>query len=402
MQSRKRRRKRRRRLRADRVLILLAGLCLIIGIPAWLLKGCLEPDDARPQSPSASASSSAEASATPVSEEGRVSLFLTGDTVLHESVYTDAANADGTYDFGKQLDEVAAIAEPYDLQYYNQETVLGGTALGLSGYPTFNSPQEFGTYMVSRGFNLVSTANNHVLDRGFEGVKASREFWNAQSGVLMAGTSTSQEEYDAIAHTVVNGVSIAFLSYTFSTNNIEPDYSWEVNYYINHVDEMLARVTAASQQYDCVIVAMHWGTEYSQEANQEQLDLSQRLADAGADIIIGNHPHIIQPFRWINGHTPCFYAMGNLISSQTDTENLIGMIAGLDIVKTDTGVTIENVRADLVYTVMQGEYPALRTDIQVLPFSQLTEEQLPDHEALYQQFTSVITSMDSGIAIGGV
>lgn len=387
--------KRRRKLRPDRILLLAAGVCVVIGVPFFLLKGCSIKNTDEP-------AATAEASASAAAETGRVSLFLCGDSVIHESVYTDAENADGSFDFGKQLDAVADLAEPYDLEYYNQETILGGSALGLSGYPAFNSPQEFGSYMVSRGFNLVSTASNHSLDKGLPGIQASRTFWNSQQGVLTDGSNSSQEEYDAIPHTVVNGISIAFLAYTFGTNGIEPDYSWEVNCYTGHVDEMLAEVSSADEQYDCVIVAMHWGTEYSSEVNQEQLDLSQRLADAGADIIVGNHPHAVQPFKMINGTVPCFYAMGNLISSQPDTENRIGMIAGLDITKTDTGIKADNIRADLIYTLMQGEYPALRTDIRTVPFSSLSDDDLPDHEAIYSRYSSLITSLDSSITMGGV
>ena len=296
---------------------------------------------------------------------------------------------------------IGDIAEPFDLAYYNQETILGGTELGLSGFPEFNSPQEFGSYMVKRGFNLVSTATNHCLDRGLDGIRASRAFWDAQQDVITDGTNTSQEQQDTVAHMTVNGISIALVSYTFSTNNIEPEHPWEVNTYMGHVDDMLAKVKVAQDQYDCVIAAMHWGTEYSKDVNQEQLDLSQRLADAGADIIIGNHPHVIQPFKWINGHTPCFYAMGNLISTQTDTENLIGMIGALDIIKKDDGsVEIQNVRADLTYTLMDGTYPDLRTNIRTVPFRQVTTDQLPEKDALYQEYTNIITSMDPNIKIG--
>ena len=151
------------------------------------------------------------------------------------------------------MDRITAVAEKYDLQFYNQETILGGTELGLTGYPVFNSPQEFGSYMVSKGFNLVSTANNHCLDMGFTGVTNSRNFWNAQSGVLMQGTNTSQEEYDEIAVTEVNGMKIAFLAYCENTNGIAPDYNWEVNYFPGYEEEMLAKVSDPVKYNDEVI-----------------------------------------------------------------------------------------------------------------------------------------------------
>lgn len=390
------------------VVLLAAGIFLISRIfagrePAKPVVETIDPSEVvETKEPENSDSGKEE---TP-SDESRVSLFLSGDGLLHESVYEDAYNADGTFNFAKQMDRITAIAEKYDLEFYNQETILGGTELGLSGFPTFNSPQEFGSYMVSKGFNLVSTANNHCLDAGFTGVTNSRNFWNAQKGVLMQGTNTSQAEYDELAVTEVNGMKIAFLAYCENTNGIYPDYDFEVNYFPSYEEQMLAKVRQAKEQCDAVIVSMHWGTEYSFEVNETQRNLARQLAEAGADVIVGNHVHVIEPFEWI-GDSVCFYAMGNLISSQIDTENRIGMMAGLDLVKTvnedgTTSVKIENLRADLHYTYLEGEYPALRTNIQVYPFTEVDDSVLPDHQSIYEQFKAIITNLDQNIQIGGV
>jgi len=154
-----------------------------------------------------------------------------------------------------------------------------------------------------------------------------------------------------------------------------------------------------------VIVSMHWGTEYSMEVNSTQSSLAQRLADAGADVIIGNHVHVIEPFEWIDDSV-VFYAMGNLISSQIDLENRVGMMAALDLVKTtdengNSTVKIENLKADLHYTYLEGEYPDLRTNIEVYPFSQLNNSILEDYEDVYEEFKGVMTSLDKNIQIGG-
>lgn len=340
----------------------------------------------------------------------KVRLFLTGDGLLHDSVYTDA-NEDGTYNFSKQLDEVLNVVSNYDLAYYNQETILGGTELGLSGYPTFNSPKEFGSYMVSKGFNLVSTANNHCLDKGFTGVQSSRDFWNAQTDVLMSGTNSTEEEYNAIPSIEINGIKIAFLAYCENTNGIEPDYSWEVNYFPGHEEEMLNKVTQAKSENDVVIVSMHWGTEYSHEVNDTQYTLADELTKAGADVVVGNHPHVIQPFQWVN-NKPVFYAMGNLISTQLNQENLVGMCASLDITKNEDGsIVIDNVCADLTYTTMEGTYPDLRYNIQVHPMNVVSDETLQAQQCnkdyytvseLYESSKAIITFLDSNITIGGI
>lgn len=402
--------KKKRKLKVVNLLIVIAALLVVcVGVFA-VTKVFTHKDKEVVPTSSIVETETPEPSEEPV-QESKVSLFLTGDGLLHDSVYTDAQNDDGTYDFSKQLDEVLNVVSNYDLAYYNQETILGGTELGLSGYPTFNSPKEFGSYMVSKGFNLVSTANNHCLDKGFSGVQSSREFWNSQSNVLMSGTNSTEDEYNSIPSIEINGIKIAFLAYCDNTNGINADYSWEVNYYPNHEDEIVSKIQQAKSENDVVIVSMHWGTEYSHEVNETQYTLADKFTSAGADIIVGNHPHVIQPFQYVNGK-PVFYAMGNLISTQLNQENLVGMCAGLDITKKEDGtIVIDNVRADLMYTTMEGSYPDLRYNVQVHPMLSVSDETLQAQECnkdyyttqeLYDASSSIITSLDSNITIGGI
>ena len=330
----------------------------------------------------------------------RLKLFFAGDSLLHESVFMDARMENGTYDFGKQLDRLLAEVKEYDIAYYSQETILGGKELRLSGYPSFNSPQEFGRYMVSKGFNLVSTASNHCLDRGTAGIRASRAFWNRFDHVLTAGTNATEEEFRSIPSITVKGVKVALLSYTYGTNGVMPQYDWQVNYYPGHEDEMLERVKQASRENDVLIVAIHWGTEYSHQVNDEQRNLARKLAKAGATVIIGNHPHTVQPFEWIDG-VPVFYAMGNLISSQIGCDRRTGLIGSLVIdINADGGVTVSDARVELTYVRYTGDESILRYDIEVIPYAELTDEDLPGHAEIEEHFRRIIKSLDNHVTFG--
>ena len=150
------------------------------------------------------------------------------------------------------------------------------------------------------------------------------------------------------------------------------------------------------------MIAMHWGTEYSTEANDEQRSLAKQLADAGADIIIGCHPHVIEPVEWIDD-TICFYSFGNMISAQDQQPRLIGMIAGVTITKTvepdgSSHTVIEDPRADLIYTYYAPGF----TQFKVYPFSQLDDTLLPGYQSIYEEYTGIITAYDSSIQVGGV
>lgn len=344
-----------------------------------------------------------EAETEPQPTVQTASLFMVGDAVLHAGIETNAANGDGTYTF-TLLDRIGKIARQYDLRYYNQETILGGNDLGIQGYPTFNGVTEWGDYMISQGFNMVSLANNHALDQGERGIKNSLAYWNSHSEIITSGTYLSQEGYDAIPIHEINGISFAFISYTYGTNGIDPpagkDYL--VACYDGRVDELLQKVRAAKQKADVVIVAMHWGREYQTEPSEQQKTLARQLSDAGADIIIGNHPHCIQPVEWINDRTICFYALGNIVAIQYDLSR-IEMMAGLTIQKTTqpdgtVEISLQDIHADLMYFYYTEDTLA---EYDVIPFSQLDEAHLPNYQAVYEKYKPIITQMSDVVTVGG-
>lgn len=158
----------------------------------------------------------------PVVEENTASLIMVGDALIHGAIY-DNVRSSG-YDFKPIFSEVRNVFDDYELKFYNQETILGGTELGLSSYPQFNSPQQVGDAFMDMGFNLVSLATNHTLDRGvstgWKTIQRSREYWNKHENVIAAGSYSTQEEKDKVIVKEVNGIKYGFLAYTTLTNGL--------------------------------------------------------------------------------------------------------------------------------------------------------------------------------------
>jgi len=334
----------------------------------------------------------------------KASLFMVGDALLHDVIPSAARVAPGQYDFSPLLGRVGKIAQPYDLEYYNQETILGGDDLGIHGYPRFNGPQAFGDAMVGYGFNLVSLANNHSLDMDQVGVENSLAYWKSKTNVVTSGVYESQAEREAIPVHEVNGIKYAFFSWTYGMNGLEPPAGkeYQVACYDGYEDEMVNQIKAAKQKADVVIVAMHWGTEYVLEATEEQQRVAQEVADAGADIIIGNHPHVIGPVQWLNDHkTICFYALGNLVAAQFD-DSRIEMMAALNIEKTTfegkSTIQIKDVKTDLMYCYGTKDLSYYET----VPFSQMSDDTyVAKHAAVYEEYKPYVTALDPTIQVGG-
>ena len=168
------------------------------------------------------------------------SLVMAGDALIHSAVYVDAESGKG-YDFNGMLSNIKPIISSYDLAYYNQETILGGTEIGLSTYPRFNSPYEVGDAFINCGFNVVSLANNHTLDRGEKAIINSRKYWNSKD-VMVNGSASSLEERNNIDIREKNGITYALLSYTTTTNGLTRKNNYFVNWYDKDIVKKRRRI----------------------------------------------------------------------------------------------------------------------------------------------------------------
>lgn len=317
-------------------------------------------------------------------------LVMVGDALYHDGVYKDG-NQNGTYSFLKQLEMIKPVIQEYDLAYYNQESILGGVEIGLSTYPRFNSPYEVGEAFIDAGFNLVSTANNHTLDRGKEAILNSYHFWKSHEQVLMSGSQDSFASQQQIPIGEKNGISYALLSYTTSTNGISVPKGEE--YLVNLYSEERVRedILKVRDSVDVILVAMHWGVEYQNNPSKEQKDIAHFLSSLGVDIVIGNHPHVIEPIEKIN-QTLVFYSFGNFISAQTGIDKLVGLMAGVTITKTVKGeekkIEIHDLHTKLTYTSYNSKF----RDFKVYLFDQIDASILMNKESIFKEKQDLVMS----------
>ena len=313
-----------------------------------------------------------------------LSLVMVGDVLIHEAVYKDALKSDGSYDFSSMFDDVRPLLSGYDLSYCNQESIIGGKDLGISGYPNFNSPDEIGEEIVNLGFNMVGLANNHAFDKGEKAINYSVNFWEKYDNIITAGSYLSNDDRDNIKIYEKNGIKYAFLAYTTSLNgNKLNGKDYLVNMYDkDKVKSDIDRVKDA----DLVIVAMHWGNEYTNEPTNSQKDIAAYLASLGVDLIIGTHPHVVQPITYI-GETLVVYSLGNFISNQLviDINPAIGLLIGIDITLEDDKVNFDIKKKELIYS-----YSDNSKNFKVIPFSKMSSDILNNYKSVEKEYLNIV------------
>ena len=313
-------------------------------------------------------------------ETKELSLVMVGDNLLHMPLVSNAQTEDGSYNFDSLYEEMLPYFKDADISVIVQETILGGKSLGYSGYPLFNSPQEVGDALANAGFDIVLSATNHALDKGEKGIANTLDFWKKYPDVTVLGINESQEAYDTVNYIEKNGIKLAVLNYTDNTNGISPPQSKQ--YIINKVnrDKIEKDLKTAEETADFTVVFMHWGTEYRFTADDSQKDLAQFMAEHGADLIMGSHPHVIEPAEWIeteNGNkTLVFYSLGNYVSRQKEAANLVGAMGKVKICSSEyRGTYVDS--ASVMPTVTH--YNTSSRGFRVYPLKDYTDELSAKH-----------------------
>lgn len=347
-----------------------------------------------------------------------ISLIMAGDNLINDKLYNAAKKDDGSYDFKSMYSYIKDIVKNYDLAYYNQETILGGSEIGVSSYPAFNSPYEVGDATIDTGFNLVSLATNHTLDRGEKAIINSLNYWNNKSNILTSGSYLSNDDRNKINIKEVNNITYTMLNYTYGTNGIKvpegkeylvniwpctgnnPDNDIKYQEYKEVVKEDILRVR---DKVDLLIVAMHFGVEYTHVPTNYQIDMAEFLSSLGVDIIIGTHPHVIMPITYIND-TLVIYSLGNFLSAQ-DTNNdyntTVGLLSSIKITKNidkdnNSSIKLSDLNNELIYTTNKDGY-------KIIPFSNPDiKDYLNDYERVYNKYANIVRSIDSSININSL
>ena len=323
-------------------------------------------------------------------------LFMVGDALIHTTVHLDAKTNEG-YDFTKQLKSIKDVSSKYDLAYYNQETILGGSQLGVSSYPRFNSPYEVGDAFIDAGFNLVSLATNHTMDKGEIGVINSVNYWKSKKDVVTSGQWNSFDDRNNSINTIheVNNIKYAFLSYTIWNNGLVTPVGKE---YLNNeysLEKAKLDIEQIRDKVDFVIVAMHWGTEYSFSVDAKQEEIALELSNLGVDLIIGAHPHVIQTAEYINDNkTFVIYSLGNFISDQDDIDNFTGLAFEISLAKhvdKDKKVTnkVINPKAELLYTTT-SKSRGYNSNFLVEFYPKLDDSKLNGYLNYYEKYKNIV------------
>ena len=290
-------------------------------------------------------------------------IVMVGDVLLHTPVSDSGLREDGSYNYEHLFSHVKSDIESADLALVNQEVILGGRELGLSGYPAFNGAYEVGDALVEAGFDVILHATNHALDKGKTGVLNCLNYWRTshpQIGVVGINDSSEMQQHIYVAE--VKGIKIAILNYTYGTNGIAMPA--DMPYAVNLLDrEQIERdISKAKEKADFIIVCPHWGIEYTHEENSEQTSLAMFMAEKGANLIIGAHPHVVQPVRWVeaaNGNRALvYYSLGNFINATSEygsgvADRMIGAMADVTIIKSRQNGEVKIVNYQAVPLVTQ-------------------------------------------------
>ena len=321
------------------------------------------------------AAAETEAAEQTSAAEGTLTMIAAGDNLVHEYVYKNAWNAEtGTYDFIPMYECIRDLIRSRDLAVVNQETIFVSDNSLLSTFPAFGTPQSMGEAIVDTGFDVVLSATNHTWDKGLRGVSDTLTYWKTcHPEIRLLGIHESPEAFSTIDYVEKNGIRLAMFNYTYGLNgfSLPAGQPYLVNL-LAYKDKFLQDVRTAESQADMTVCFLHIGEEYHYQPTAYQQGYVHSLIDAGADLVICAHPHVVEPAGYVTtaaGNTGLvFWSCGNFVSAQTKIPRILGGLADVTIVKDESGTKVTD--WEFIPTVCHFSGP----DVRVFPLKNYPEE----------------------------
>lgn len=322
-----------------------------------------------------------------------VTIRSIGDILLHNSVYQTGQTENG-YSFDFMFEEVWDYIGNADITTANMETIVAGSQLGVSSYPSFNAPEEIVDTLNNLGVDIVSNATNHTVDFGAEGAHASLDTLQ-EKGMEYVGSYDSWEDYNRLRIIEVNGIKVGFLSYTYGTNGIPvPE---DEPYLVTLIDRQLIplEIERLNEHCDISVVMIHYGEDAHYPVD-EQIELTNLMLDAGVNFVLGGHSHIMQPMEQINDSQGVWYSHGNFLSGQYQPYEKAGGIGEFVFKKHEDGsVTLESMRVMPTYNIGWPEY----NTYEVVPLADAAEQGLAYASDMYYEITERLDDYSKAVEV---
>lgn len=331
-------------------------------------------------------SSFPSAPSAPPDRSASLRLVVAGDNLIHDTIYLQAKAAaeragKAGYDFSAVYADVAPLIQSADLCYINQETLPICPPFEPSNYPLFASPTEVVDELRAIGFNLFGNANNHSFDKGQKGMAAALDFYDSRPDVLQSGMYRDRESFEDIPIVEKNGLKVALLAFTQHTNGLRNPGSGPFVILATEQELIERLVKKARAEADVVLVAVHWGVEGSFKPNSYQEQLSDRLIAWGADIILGSHPHVLQPmaYKTAPDGRKCLviYSLADFVCAERQPSHMPSGLMDIELYREDEESPVEIREASFIPTVIHCD--AGRANIRVIPWADYTPELAAAH-----------------------
>jgi len=314
---------------------------------------------------------------SPEPEDITITISAVGDAMAHESQLIHDYNKDpDIYDFMPSFTHIKPTIQKSDFAFANLETTISGESFPYTGYPRFNTPISYAEALQDCGFDLVTLANNHALDMGEVGVKNTLE--NLEKiGMDNTGISLNEEDYSEYYITDIKGIKTAIIAYSYNVSRVRkfenPDF---VQRYWGDIELVEADIKKVRELgAEVVILSVHWGEEYRRSYSTKQKKLAEQYIALGADVVIGSHPHVVQPLERITVDMPdgstkegiVAFSLGNFISNQKARYKYAGIVVNINITKTPEGKIILEpvtyvptlIRCTRIYNVEASDHKVL-------------------------------------------